>query len=97
MDKQDKDKQHQEDTKKVDKVNEKNQDKNEGDGNMENVIDLKKYSDEDKVKDYSIFDMILNPVKRKEARKYFDDNYEETEEEKQIFEAWKKRRTRRDD
>lgn len=35
---------------------------------------------------------ILNSNNRKKIREYFDEHYEDTEEERQIFEAWKKRR-----
>lgn len=42
-------------------------------------------------KNYSIMDM-FNPIKRNEVYNYFDENYEESEDEKEIFEAWRNRR-----
>ena len=75
----------------------KEKDNKEGDNEMENVIDFKEYSSKENIEDYSIIDMILNPEKRARVQKYFDEHYKDTEEEKQIFEAWKKRRTRSDD
>lgn len=35
---------------------------------------------------YSLVDLITNPIKRKEVYNYYDSIYEETEEEKRIFE-----------
>ena len=66
---------------------------------MENVIDIQDYSNKKdiKIKSYSIIDMILNPKKRKETYEYYDSKYKENDEERQIFEAWKKRRTGRDE
>lgn len=67
--------------------------------NMENVISLQSYFDEKskEINSYSITDMILNPQKRKETYDYYDSIYEDTEEQKEIFEAWKKRRNKGDD
>lgn len=42
---------------------------------------------------FSIMDM-FNPTKRKEVYNYFDENYEETEDEKEIFEMMNSRRKR---
>lgn len=39
----------------------------------------------------SFLDMVTNPQKRAETYKYYDDKYEETEEEKEIFELMTKR------
>lgn len=86
--------------KKIDKLNNENLDKlnkdtqkTKGDGDMENVIDLKR----NEYESCSIEEMILNPEKRVKVREYFDSIYEDTKEEKEIFEAWRKRRIRRND
>ena len=42
--------------------------------------------------EYSFYDMIFDKEKREATYKYYDDIYEETEEEKEIFEAMRKRR-----
>lgn len=42
--------------------------------------------------DYEIGKMILDPEYRNKVRKYFDNNYKETDEEKEIFESWRKLR-----
>ncbi|NCI19862.1 hypothetical protein EJM73_09510 [Clostridium botulinum] len=70
---------------------------NTGGENMENVISLETYSNNKntQIESYSILDMILDSNKREEVYEYYDSNYKETSEEKQIFEAWKKRRSRR--
>jgi hypothetical protein len=74
--------------KKQNKINEKK----EGDV-MGAVLDIKKHS-EKKEESYSLIDMITDPEYRKETYKYFDNKYEETKDEKKIFEAWKRRRKR---
>lgn len=40
----------------------------------------------------SFLDMVTNPQKRAETYKYYDDKYEETEEEREIFEMMTKKR-----
>lgn len=81
------------DSKKIYRV--KNIKKYNGGKNMENVISLETYSNKKYEQSYCIFDMILDKEKREEVYKYYDDNYKETDEEKEIFDSWKKRRTRR--
>lgn len=78
------------DKNKLDKTTNKS-----GDDNMENVLDFKKVSDvrKDECENYSIEEMILNPTYRAQVKKYFDDNYKETNEEQAIFESWRSRRT----
>lgn len=41
---------------------------------------------------YSVLDMIMDTNKRENTFKYYDDRYVETNEEKEIFDAWRKRR-----
>ena len=45
-------------------------------------------------KPYSFLEMILNPHKRKQTYDYYDNQYEETKDEKEIFETMTKRRKR---
>lgn len=43
---------------------------------------------------YSLQEMILNPKKREEIFNHYDSIYQETEEEKEIFEKMSQRRKR---
>ena len=63
------------------------------------VLSMKKFMQkkENKVRSYSTIDMIIDPSKRNETYKYFNDNYKETEEEKEIFESWQHHYTNGDD
>ena len=45
----------------------------------------------------NILEMIMNPQMRKQTFDFYDDNYKETEAEKEIFEQSKLRRMRKDD
>jgi len=49
------------------------------------------------VESYSFIDMIMDSKKRNEVYEYYDSKYKETDEEKEIFEAWQNRRTGRRD
>lgn len=61
---------------------------------MANVVYIDKYINK-KNTGKTILDMICDSQKRKETYEYYDNIYQDTEEEKQIFEAWRKRRARR--
>lgn len=43
----------------------------------------------------SLIEMIFDKKKRQETYDYYDSIYVETEEEKEIFEGWRKRRLRK--
>ena len=55
---------------------------------MSNILYLNKLSREMP----SLIEMIFDKKKRQETFDYYDSIYEETEEEKEIFEGWSKRR-----
>lgn len=46
---------------------------------------------------YSVLNMILDPDYRKKTYDYFNNKYQETIDEKEIFDSWTKRRKRKDD
>ncbi|MDA8211670.1 MAG: hypothetical protein M0021_07335 [Clostridia bacterium] len=60
---------------------------------MANVLYLKEHKQNAK-SSYSLAEMIFSPQKRKETYNYYDSHYEETEDEKKIFEETRKRRKR---
>ncbi len=57
------------------------------------VLSLEQHnSRKDKAYPYSITEMIFNRNYRKKVCEHYNDIYQETEEEKEIFEAWTRRR-----
>lgn len=66
---------------------------------MSVVLNMSKFTNKKnaRIRSYSIVDMIIDPVKRKETYDYYNDKYEETKEEKNIFEAWQERYKKGDD
>lgn len=73
--------------------------KGKGGDNVSTVLSLQNHIEKksSKIRSYSIYDMILDPDKRKEAYEYYNSKYEETKEEKEIFEEWQKKIKRGDD
>lgn len=63
-----------------------------GGRNMATVLELKNQRKIEKP--CSFFEMILNPQKRKQTYDYFDNKYEETKDEREIFEIMSKKRKR---
>lgn len=54
---------------------------------MGKVIEFKRKKE--KFVPATILEMLSNPEKRKQTYEYYDSIYEETEDEKEIFEAWR--------
>ena len=67
--------------------------------NMATVIDIQQQVDkkEKQMRPYSVLNMILDPDYRKKTYDYFNNKYQETIDEKEIFDSWTKRRKRKDD
>ena len=61
--------------------------------NMGAVLSLKSHVNkkDKKIQSYSIIDLILDPKKRKEYSNYYDSKYQESDDEKDIFESWQDR------
>lgn len=57
---------------------------------LDNIRDMK-------IKSYTISELILNSVKRKESQNYYIEQYQETDEERDIFSVWNDRRKKRND
>ncbi len=47
--------------------------------------------DEERIRSYTTIGMIIDPKKREEVYTYYNQIYEETEEERTIFESWYKK------
>jgi hypothetical protein len=62
--------------------------------NMGALLDLQQHIDkkEKQLNSYSVQDMILDSNYREKIYKYYNDDYQETKEEQEIFESWTKRR-----
>jgi hypothetical protein len=61
-----------------------------GDDNMATVLYLDKKTE--KTKPYSFSDMIFDSKKRKQTFDYYDENYDETKEEKEILKLMNNRK-----